>query len=347
MKVLFEIVHPADVLFFRDAIERLGAEGAEIVIASRDKDIACRLLDEMMFAHTPLTRAGSGTLGLGLELLVRDWRLLRLARRERPDVMVGFGGVAISHVGRLTGIPSISFYDTEDARLQIALARPFITEWHVPSYWRGPEAEGRTFRFNGFKELAYLDPRRFRPSPEKALALGLDGDRDNFFIRTVAWAAAHDRGRSGWGMDTVAEIVERLSQRGKVHLSAEGTVAKELEPLIYRGRVADIHHLLGHCRLFVGESATMAAEAALLGVPAICSDDYRLGYISELAGDGLITQCPGDREQILAVAERRLGYAPSHWQAARDKALEGRIDVAGYILDRIRSFAPNGDHAKV
>ncbi len=340
MKVLFDIVHPADVLFFRDAIAKLRADGAAIVIASRHKDITCQLLAEFGEPHTPLTAWGGGMVRLAIELIRRDLRLLTLARRDRPDVMVGFGGVAISHVGRLLGIPTIGFYDTENARLQISLTCPFITEWHVPSYWHGPEAKGRTFRFNGFKELAYLHPRQFQPRLETAIALGLSPDRDNFFVRTIAWGAAHDLGKRGWAADHLARIVGALGARGKVHLSAEGAVPAGLEALLYDGRLRDIHHLLAHCKLFIGESATMAAEAALLGVPAICSSAYRMGYISELAATDLVTQLPGDATAILACADERLRHPPSHWLALRDAAIAGRINVTDYIVERIERLAP-------
>ncbi|MBT8460544.1 MAG: hypothetical protein KJN60_12815 [Boseongicola sp.] len=46
MRVLFEIVHPADVLFFKRPLETLRARGDEFLVLSRHKDIACDLLDE-------------------------------------------------------------------------------------------------------------------------------------------------------------------------------------------------------------------------------------------------------------------------------------------------------------
>jgi predicted glycosyltransferase len=340
MNVLFDIVHPADVLFFRDVIKRLRSDGASVVIASRHKDITCQLLDELNEPHTPLSTAGGNLARHAIELITRDLRLAALARRIQPDVMVGFGGIAISHVGRLLGIPSISFYDTEDARLQISLTCPFITEWHVPTYWHGPEAKGRTFRFNGFKELAYLHPERFQPRLETAIQLGLAQDRDNFFVRWIAWAAAHDAGKQGWGERTLRDIVHALSSKGKVHLSAEGPVPDELKPLLYRGPLSDIHHIIANCRLFIGESATMAAEAALLGVPAICSADYDLGYLSELAAANLVTQVSGGSSDILACANSRLQHPPAHWGALRDKAVAGRINVADYIYECILRLAP-------
>ena len=66
-----------------------------------------------------------------------------------------------------------------------------------------------------------------------------------------------------------------------------------LEPLRYRGDVLDLHHLMACCDAYVGESATMAAEAALLGVPAVYGiGDYR-GYVNDLAEKGLVQRSNG------------------------------------------------------
>ena len=63
MRILFDLVHPADPLFFYHAIRRLEADGATILIASRRKDVLIQLLDEMGFAHQVLTTASRGLVG--------------------------------------------------------------------------------------------------------------------------------------------------------------------------------------------------------------------------------------------------------------------------------------------
>lgn len=290
IRILFDLIHPANALLFYHAIQRLKRAGAEVRIASRHKDVLIPLLDEFGFEHTPISRAGSGKGGLAKELIQRDYRLWKIARSFRPHVMVGFGGVAISHVGKLTGIPSISFYDTEHAYLQIRLALPFISEWHVPDSWRGLEAEGRTFRFPGGKQFAYLHRDHFAPSAEIARAAGWDPTRDNFMIRTVAWRAAHDSGRSGISAERLREIVGFLGARGKVHISAEGDLPDDLEPMRCRGTAGQFHHLLAHCCLYCGESVTIASEAVMLGVPVLLQIDKDYGVVTEQQEAGLITR---------------------------------------------------------
>ena len=78
---------------------------------------------------------------------------------------------------------------------------------------------------------------------------------------------------------------------------------------------------------------------SLSRVPAICSADYDLGYLSELAAADLVTQVSGGSPEILACADSRLRHPPTHWGALRDKAVAGRINVADYIYERIVKLA--------
>ncbi len=334
MRVLFDLVHPADGLFFHHAIRRLQAAGHQVCIASREKDILLPLLDELGHEHRPISRAGAGRSGLALELLRRDWRLLGLAREFRPDIMVGFGGVAIAHVGAVTRIPTLAFYDTEHAALQIRLALPFLSEWHVPESWRGPEASGRTYRFKGGKQFAYLHPDHFKPSQALAHAAGWEAGRDNFMIRTVAWAANHDHGRSGLSPLQLRDLVGRLQRLGKVHISAEGALPEEFEPLSYRGSPAAFHHLLAHCRLYVGESITVASEAVALGVPVLLQIDKEYGYVAGQEEAGLIRRfsADGNFEEILASA---MAEDPEAFRRRSRDFIAKMEDVNLYVVRQI------------
>ena len=344
MRVLFDFVHPANSLVFFHTLRSLKAEGADVKIVSRNKDVLVPLLNEFGFEHTPISTAGEGKIGLAKELIQRDFRLWNIARRFRPDVMVGYGGVAISHVGKLTAIPSLSFYDTEHAKLQIQLAVPFITEWHVPESWRGMEAPGRTFHFKGGKQLAYLHPDHFRPDPDIASAAGWDSSRDNFLVRTVSWKAAHDDGLSGISPDRLRAIVAHLSQIGKVHISAEGELPSDLEPMRYRASPAKFHHLLGHCRLYCGESDTIASEAVMLGVPALLQVDRHLniekdyGYVAEQKDAGLIMELRPDEPAELAL-DRALAQEPESYRLLTRDYVASKGDLNDYILSQIRRVA--------
>jgi predicted glycosyltransferase len=340
MKILFDIVHPADVLFFRHPIRMLQERGDTVLVASRRKDVTCELLDSLDIPHRPLSRAGRGLHRLAAELVQRESRLLRLCLAEKPDVMVGFGGVAISHVGKLLRIPAISFYDTEIASLQTRITWPFITRLYVPDCYTGPVPTGRTTRFPGWKELSYFHPDRFTPNFEAAKRAGFEPSRRNIFLRFVSWDANHDIGRSGWTRETMEKLAAALGLRGKLHISAEGALPATLDRFRFRGDVREAHHLLAHCALYVGESATMAAEAAVLGVPAIYAAAQGRGYIDDMAKSGMVIHIPRpEAAEISAAAGTFLDRPAEETKSLHAALLEGKPDLAAYIVEAIDRHA--------
>lgn len=336
MKILVDIVHPADVLFFVHPIRMWQRAGHTVYVASRHKDVTVDLLDAMAVSHQSISSAGSNLLTLGLELVRRDMALLGIARQFRPDVMCGFGGVAISHVGKLLGIPSVSFYDTERAPLQHKLTLPFISRLYVPESYDGPTASNRTVRFAGTKDLSYLHPENFVPDRECALRAGLVVGVPNYFIRLVGWQANHDVGLAGWTADTVQCFVAYLAERGAVHISSELPLPPALQAYHYRGAVNEVHHLLAHCRCYIGESATMAGEAVLLGVPAIYATRDRRCYTDELARQGLLwTLAEVDFNSLRQMLAEVEAVDRSELTQRLGTYLQGKVNLAEYVVDAV------------
>ena len=329
-RILIDIVHPADVRFFREPIARLRAQGAPILCLAREKDITCDLLERFEIPYALASRQGEGPIGLGLELLRRDWAMVRAMNRFKPDVATGFGGVAIAHAGRLAGVRTVAFYDHEPGRLQMALTLPFIDEWHVPESWRGPAPAGKTRRFNSFKELSDLHPARFKPCPERARALGAAPDRANIFLRLSAQRAAHDWGARSLDATAFLAALNRVFGPVALHVSCEGDAPEPLRPYLYRGALDQVHHLLAACDLAVTDGASMAAEAGVLGVPSIVTNARAPGYVSEFSRRGLMFTARADGPFDRVLAEARL--TPAQREARRRALLFDKVDMADYVV---------------
>jgi predicted glycosyltransferase len=340
MRVLVDIVHPADVLFFLRPIRILTARGDEVFIVSREKDVTIELLDSLDLLHLPISRSASGVVSLGFELFRRDMALWKIARRFRPDVMIGFGGIAISHVGKLTGIPSISFYDSENARLQTLITWPFITKLFVPDSYTGQVPEKRTVRISGTKDLSYFHPSYFTASREIALRNGLDPQRDNFFLRIVSWRAGHDIGKTGWSEELLLNLVKRLEPHGRVHILSEVPLRSSLKKYAYMGKSREVHHLMAYCRIYVGESATMACESAILGTLAIYNGHDSPGYLLALERAGLVSIVPaGAVNNLLRVLDEALSRPAKNFEAKRENWLKGCPDWARVVIAAVDDYA--------
>jgi uncharacterized protein len=344
MRIVIDIVHPADVHFFKYAIRDWEARGHNVLVTVRDKEITLQLLAAYGIASTYISSQGRGLWGLFKELLIRDVRLYRIARRFRPDVLIGFSGISVAHVGKLLGKPSIIFYDTEFAHLLNALTYPFASVVCTPTCYSG-DIGPKHVRFPGYKELAYLHPRHFTPDPSIVEQLGIQPDSRFFIVRFVSWEASHDRQERGVSDANKIRIVDELARQGRVLVSSEGQLPDALAPYRAPVSVDKMHHVMAFATLYVGESATMATECAVLGVPAIFIATTGRGYITELQQQyGLVFHL-SDTEQDHAFDKiRELLAEPNlkaSWQQRREHMLSEKIDVSAWMVDFIENYAVN------
>ena len=337
-RILVDITHPAHVHFFKNPITILRDLGHSVFITSRDKDCTVDLLDSLGFDHDCLSKEHTGKLPAMLrELVMRDAALVRKARNFKPDVLVGLGGIFAAHAAKWLGVPSVVFYDTENATLQNALTYPFATRVVVPECYESWTPRGKTLRYKGFHELSYLHSTRFQPSRETALKNGLSTDGDTFLIRVVAWKANHDVNERGWSPELLAELIHWLRPAGKVIVSAEGALPPQLEQYRYTGDPQALHHLLAFCRASIGESATLASESAMLGVPAVYAAETSRGYINQLDADyGLVRSVTAIRSgELLSGVQGLLSTSPAKFKDCHDRLMNETVDVAQFVADTI------------
>ena len=342
--ILVDICHPAHAHFFRHPIGLWREQGCTVHVAARDKDVALPLMREFGIECTTLGRTGTGALSLLAELAYRDVALYRLARKVKAQVITAIGGIFAAHAGFAARIPSIVFYDTEMATVQNALTYPLASVVVVPRCYQGWTPHARTERYAGYHELSYLRPGRFTLDRDRAMAAGLDPLRPTYLVRLVAWTANHDIGDSGLSPDAVATVIARLGDRGCVVISSENPLPPELDALRFRGRVSDMHHLMAFCAGYFGESATMASECAVLGVPAVYAANSPRGYTDEQeARYGLVRNVRELRQELLeAACDWLLAQGRDTMLQKREVLLADTIDVAGFVAHTVRSAAATG-----
>jgi predicted glycosyltransferase len=341
MRFLFDIVHPADVHFFKHAIAGLSQRNHEVLITSRDKDIALSLLEEMRLEHVVLTTQGSGPLGLLKELARRDIAMLRLAKSFKPDVLIANNSPCVAHVGAVIGRPSIIFDDTEINKYNRLLYRPSVTEIHSPDSYR-LDLGCRQTRFPGLHALAYLHPDHFCADHDVLRSYGLDHRDPYFLFRFVKWGAIHDVGVQGLTPAQMEELVRLAGRYGRVVISSETDVPDSLRQYRLSGRSGDVHHIIAHATGVIGESATMCSEAASLGCQSILIDRFGRGYTDKLEQDyKLCTRInPNDWERVReAVLELCRGDIPPSEIASRHRRLiRESTNVSKYQLDQLARF---------
>ncbi len=318
----------------------LQQRGHELVVASRSKDVALELLEEMNIANVTLSsHQGGGIITLLKELFQRDRALAGVVHEQNIDLLTAIGGTFSAHAGKLTGKPSLVFYDTENATLQNLITYPFSSHVFVPRAYQAWTPK-RHSRYAGYHELSYLHPNYFKPNRDLAIANGLSTDSDTFLIRLVSWQANHDIGEKGWRPELLTQVLNHLQTFGKVLISSEAPLPEAFDRYRYQGKVSELHHLMAFCRGHIGESATMASESAVLGIPAIYAANTGRGYTDEQeARYGLVQNLSELNWDILKPAlDKLLLPSSEHWHKAHQTLLKDTIDVARYVADCIEQY---------
>lgn len=339
MRVLFHLGHPAHFHLFKNVISNLKGKGHQVIIAIKKKDVLEDLLKSSGFEYFNILPEGrkNNKISIAVGQLKQDWMLLKLCRKHKPDIMAGTS-VAISHVGRLLGIPSINLNedDAEVVPLYAKLAYPWADKIIAPSVCSTGKWKNKAITYSGYHELAYLHPNHFTPSKE-VVEKYFPIDEKYFIIRFAQLTAHHDEGIKGINKEIALKIINLLLPQGKVYITSERKLEPEFEQYRIKIDPKDMHHVMAYCSIYIGDSQTMAAEAGVLGVPFIRFNDFvgRIGYLDELEnkyklGYGITTDSV---DKLFDTVKDLLGCENLNeiFQERRKQMLEEKIDFSMFL----------------
>lgn len=344
MRILIDISHPAHVHFFRNAIRILTEKGHTVQVVSREKDITIELLAQYGIPHKTLSTAPKrkSLAGFAREMLVHCTGLYKTARQFNPDIMLQIAGTFIAPVGRLIRCPTVAFYDTEFALLSNTVSYPLVSCVCTPDCYEG-NIWGNQIKYAGYHELAYLHPDFFKPNPSVLTENNLAKDEKFFLVRFVGWAALHDYQEEGFDLTYKKALIEMLSHYGKVLISSEAPLPDELRKYQSDVPYDKIHDIMAYASLVVGESATMASEAAVLGVPSIFISTTPRGYTNEQENRyGLVKNFkPKQQAECLKTGEEiakiPITLLRQKYQSRQSKLLKEKVNTTQWMVNFITS----------
>lgn len=345
MNVLIDISHPAHVHFYRHLRSRFLSAGAEVLVIARTKDVTVDLLRSFEIPHLVSGRSGHrGWGGQLAEMITRDAFLIRHGRSFRPDVVLTRNPTG-THAARAIG--AIGVFDTDDGRsvgIHYRAAAPFAHVITAPDCL--PESFGRKERrYPSYKSLAYLHPDVFRPNSDIRSELGLSQDERYSVVRLVAHDASHDRHARGIDSEARARVIELLEAWGPVFVSGEAELPKPLLDRRLRVDPVRIHDVLAEAAIVVGDSQTIATEAALLATPSIRINTWANAspHITELEQRyGLVfSYLPEQIDEAMVRIDQLLadGGTANEWVANRNRMLEDKVDLTSWYFDLVTELA--------
>ena len=346
MNVLIQMSHPAHFHLYKNVAKSLMDDGHQVFILIKTKDILEDLLKALGLPYCNILQEAhrKNKLGIFWDMLVRDLRMIRFVKRQKIDLLLG-STAEVAQVGWLMHKYRIN---TGEDDMKIVpwfekMAGPFIQTILSPVTCDNGKLESKSVKYQGFHKLAYLHPNWFTPD-RKVVERYFTMDRPYFLLRFAQLKAHHDQGVAGINTEIAQRLIDILSPHGDVYISSE----RELEPQFEKYRLhinpLDIHHVLAFAKLYIGDSQSMAVEAAMLGTPSLRFNDFagKIGVLEELEHKyGLTFAIPSSQPQRLYNKVEELLAMPDLqevFQQRRQQMLSEKIDVTAFFTWFIENY---------
>lgn len=349
MTVLFITGHPAQIHNFRIVKSLLEAHGNRVVWVSSKKDISFELLKIYGIEAYEIIRPAKKFSAKVKALFVNSKRIYSIIKKEKVDIVISrvspFGTLA----ALLTRKPHIALADTESSGIYDTIFSKLVSEL-ITSQSFGRQLRKDQIRIKSNIELFYLHPHHFKPSDRIFEFLGIEKGTPFVIMRFVSWEAYHDKGLHGYSQENIIKAVRKMEPFGRVFISAEGDLPQELEENRIKIPFDLMHEALYHASLFFGEGASMAAEAAVLGTPAIFLNDNWSGNALDLMKYDLFFSYKSHEEDQLKSIEKAVEllsnkHLKEEMMQRKDNYLADKIDASTYLTDFIEHY-PNRKNSK-
>ena len=321
MNILVQLSHPAHFHLYKNAIKNWQADGHQVFVLIKTKDMLEDLLRNAGIEYHNILPVAhrSSKIGILWDMVVRDWRMTRFAIKHHIDILTG-STPEVGHVAWLLRRKAVTTTEDDSAVVPAfaKVAAPFLQCLITPSTCNNGRMEPKSVKYPGYHELAYLHPNHFTPDPEVVRSYGIpvpsfpsqlspfysdsesqlvpqvpnkssinaqkEQAKPYIILRFASLNAHHDSGIKGINTEIAQRLIDILKPHGRIYITSERPLEPQFEQYRIKINPLDMHHVMAFASLYIGDSQTMAAEAGVLGVPFVRFNDFvgRIGYLREL-----------------------------------------------------------------
>ncbi len=267
MRVLIDIGHPAHIHLFKNIALRLINEGHQVLFTCRDRKNIKYLLEYYGFNYVVLGKHRASIYGKLFNLLFINYNLLNISLKFKPDIYLSNGSMFAAFIAFLLHKTNIIHEDTGNME-QIIFYLPF-TKYIITPKAIQVDFGRKQIKYEGFQESFYLHKNYFQPNPDILHKYGIDYNTPYLLLRFVNYNASHDIGYKTLNINQIIQLIKELAKNYELFISYEGRLPHYLKKWGREFFPEDAHNLLAFSKAYIGQSATMASEAAHLNTPAI------------------------------------------------------------------------------
>lgn len=340
MRYIFELNHPKHYYQFKYVMKMLLQKGHIVRVLARDKDVLLRVLND---EHVPYSVFGSHKDSITGKVF-SSFSILRnycsIVKDFKPDVIVSKASFYGTFVAKLSRCKSIIFPDSEVVQLTNRVVAPMASMIVTPQPFSLDYGQ-KHHRIKGLFEDCYLSP--FIKSIDFGYAQKAGLRKPYAVLRFVGWTANHDIHNNGFSLEEKIRLVHEISKFMTVYISSEKELPEGLKPYRLSTPPADIHDVLGCSDLYVGDSQTMASEAALLGTPAIRSNSFvgendMSNFIMLEKEYGLLLNIKDFKTVLSTAVDFAKNSRKSDWQKKRKDYYDRTGDINVSIVQLIETL---------
>ena len=342
-RLLFQLNHPAHFHLFKNVISNLKDKDFDIQITVKNKDILKDLLVGYDFISISNSYRKKNLYAILTSLIRRDFNLLKIVKEFKPDLMIGTSP-EIAHVSLLTGIPSM-FFGEDDINLNRSMYLGALSSYPCFKTIVSPSScfngiwNKKTIFYEGYQKLSYLHPNNFNPDINKINIKG-----SYFILRFANLQAYHDKEGTGISDNLALGLIKILETKGTIIITSERELPQSLRKYKFNGPVNDIHHYLAYADLFIGDSQSMAVEAAILGTPGIRFNNFagKISVLNDLEKKyNLTTAVQSSNPDLLIETVHNMlsnQNLKNQYQDNRKRMLAEKIDVTKFFTWLIENY---------
>ena len=361
-RFLFFFVHPSKFHVFKNTINHLKSKGHQVDILITSKDVLEELVKKEGWEYTNIFPEGrkfkniSPYISAGVNFFRTIFRLLKYCKGKKYDLFITDD--LLVYVGKLKKVPTIAFTDDDIAIVkQFSIILKFADYILAPVITNLGRFNEKKIAFNGYKELAYLHPNQFTPDLE--LVRKIIPEKNYFILRLVSLTAYHDVGKSGITKEKAKQLICLLENYGKVYISAERKLDKELEKYRLNIEPHQLKDVLAQAKVYVGDSQTMSSEAAILGVPSFRFNDFvgKIGVMDEKDDVYKLSKSYKTSEFPLLLKDLEISLIGDSFSLQikenQKRMLSEKVDLTSFMIwllenfpDSIKTIEKNPDYQK-
>lgn len=298
MNILIDIIHTADVNFYKQAVQELSKKH-KIIFTILKRGRLPQIMKKEYPDHEQIVfgKHYSSFIGKLFTITLRQLCFFRIYATRKIDVVSSFG----FYPGFLTplfGIRAINFHDDKEYCFNFKLTRAFASRFVSLC----PTKETKKTRVvNSYKELSYL----FIKTDDSILkTLGVQKEK-YVYVREVASTSLNYKGESHFSYQ---KTFDHLKKRGFTILfdgEAESnpyTNVKQIKPTFSTEQMMSINK---HAALIITSGDTILREGALMGVPTIYTSSRDMAINRPLHEAGLF-EIALDDKTLLTITKKIL-----------------------------------------